>query len=48
MNKFPQIFFKDKSKLIKIGGYDDLVEYINIKNDIKTKKLNKNIIKYII
>lgn len=48
MNTFPQIFFKDKSKMIKIGGYDDLVEYIYLKNDIKTKKLNKNIVKYII
>lgn len=50
MNTFPQIFFKlsNDSKLVKIGGYDELNQYIEIKNDIGNKKLNKNFLKSII
>ena len=50
MNTFPQILFQENnnSKKIKIGGYDDLCNYIEIKNDIKDQKLNKSFLKYII
>ena len=50
MQTFPQIFFQenDSSKIEKIGGYDDLVQYIDIKTHIKDNKLNKNFLKYII
>lgn len=50
MNTFPQIFYQENisSKLKKIGGYDDLCKYIEIKNSIKSNKLNKNFIKSIL
>lgn len=49
MQTFPQIFFQEKesSKIEKIGGYDDLVQYIDIKTHVKDNKLNKNFLKYI-
>ena len=50
MQTFPQIFFQENenSKIEKIGGYDDLVQYIDIKTHVKDNKLNKNFFKYII
>ena len=50
MNTFPQIFFQENSNSnkIKIGGYDDLCNYIEIKNNIKDQKLNKQFLKFII
>jgi glutaredoxin-related protein len=50
MNTFPQILFKkdESSKIEKIGGYSELCEYIEIKNNIKENKLNKNFLKYIL
>lgn len=50
MNTFPQIFYQENinSKNIKIGGYDELNHYIEIKNSIKYNKLNKNFLKHII
>ena len=50
MQTFPQIFFQDNEtkKISKIGGYDQLEKYLDIKNIIKNNKLNKNLIKYII
>ena len=49
MQTFPQIFFQENenSKIEKIGGYDDLVQYIDIKTHVKDNKLNKNFLKYI-
>jgi glutaredoxin len=43
MSTFPQIMYKknETSKIEKIGGYDDLLEYMEIRNTIKQKKLNK-------
>ena len=43
MSTFPQIIYKknETSKMEKIGGYDDLLEYMEIINNIKKKKLNK-------
>jgi len=43
MSTFPQIIYKknETSKMEKIGGYDDLLEYMEIINNIKQKKLNK-------
>ena len=37
-----------RSKNIKIGGFDELNQYIEIKNSIKYNKLNKNFLKHII
>ena len=50
MNTFPQILFKkdESSKIEKIGGYTELCEYIEIKNNIKENKLNKFFLKYIL
>ena len=50
MSTFPQIFFKDDNilKIFKIGGYNDLNQYFDLKKEIKDKKLNKNLCKYII
>ena len=50
MNTFPQIFFKDDNilKIFKIGGYNDFNQYFDLKKEIKDKKLNKNLCKYII
>ena len=50
MQTFPQILFQENedSKIEKIGGYDELQQYIDIKDHIKENKLNKNLLKYII
>jgi len=47
MDTFPQIFYQEtkRSKICKIGGYDDLTNYIEIKNIIKENRLNKNFLK---
>ena len=50
MNTFPQIMYQknNTSKIEKIGGYDDLVVYIDIKNSVKQKKLNKHFLEEIL
>ena len=50
MSTFPQIFYQENSnsKNIKIGGYEELSHYIEIKNSIKYNKLNKSFLKKII
>jgi|TARA_B110000483_G_scaffold83044_1_gene103135 glutaredoxin len=50
MQTFPQILFKESedSKIEKIGGCDDLIQYIDIKTHVKDNKLNKNFLKYLI
>lgn len=50
MQTFPQIFYQEEedSKLEKIGGYDELVLYFDIKTHVKENKLNKNFLKFII
>ena len=50
MSTFPQIFYQENNnpKKLKIGGYDNLCDYIEIKNMCKEKKLNKIFLKYII
>ena len=50
MSTFPQIIYQKKkySKKEIIGGYDDLIEYIEIINTIKQKKINKCFLKEIL
>ena len=50
MNTFPQIMYQknNTSKMEKIGGYDDLSVYIDIKNSVKQKKLNKHFLEEIL
>jgi len=44
MNTFPQLFLNTK----KIGGYDDLIKYFEIIDQIKVKKLNKDVLLYML
>ena len=50
MSTFPQIIYKknEKSKIEKIGGYDDLIQYFEIQDNIKQKKLNKHFLEEIL
>ena len=50
MNTFPQIMYQknNTSKIEKIGGYDDLIVYMDIKNSVKQKKLNKHFLEEIL
>ena len=49
MNTFPQLFFTDeKKKTYKIGGYDDLIYYLDYIENIKSNKLNKDFILFLI
>lgn len=47
MKKFPQIFFKNKTKRTKIGGYDQLDILFSIINLITNSKFDINIINYL-
>lgn len=44
MNTFPQLFLNTN----KIGGYDDLIKYFEIIDQIKVKKLNKDVLLYML
>ena len=39
MDTFPQIFI-DSNKLIKVGGYNDLINILNILSNMKENKIN--------
>ena len=50
MQTFPQILFQESSssKIEKIGGYEELEKYIEIRKIVKNEKLNKNFLKFLI
>ena len=50
MQTFPQILFQESnsSKIEKIGGYEELEKYIDIRKIVKNEKLNKNFLKFLI
>ena len=49
MTTFPQIFYTNETgKNIKIGGYSELIEYINVIENVKANKLNKDFLIYLL
>ena len=44
---FPYIFIKIKDREFIIGGHDKLKQYIGFIDDMKQKKIDENVIKYL-